>query len=104
MEEVSPMTWQEILNGGADYIAEHGHAKGIFVTYDGCACAIGAMRMTAFGSADIPYSGGYDTLDEYRDAIRNLGSGIMNSIPQWNDAPERTAQEVIDTMRRVACG
>lgn len=94
------MTWQEILNGAADYIAEHGHAKGAYLTDDGCACAIGAMRMAAFGRPGIP-----DGVDfkPYGVARMQLETEILY-LTQWNDAPERTAQEVIDTMRRVACG
>ncbi|MGW6255444.1 DUF6197 family protein [Streptomyces sp. NPDC055085] len=110
------MTPEDLLLAGADYIAEHGHHKGAFflgAMADGRsaykqaaenhgkpACAIGAINAAAWANES--------RRDEAWEA-RALLMQHLNprfpacvGVPDWNDAPERTAEDVILAMKRAA--
>lgn len=69
----------------AQLIEERGHCKGLYRDR-GRYCVLGA-----FGAA------GQGSLEASRRLWEALGD-----IPRWNDAPERTPEEVISTLRRIA--
>jgi hypothetical protein len=92
----------DILDEGADLIEVGGLAKGTLfkeneeggLSY----CAVGAMTNSlAYGRFSNARPG---TWQKVTLAMRKY-IGIW-TIPNWNNAPERTATEVIDTMRRAA--
>lgn len=61
-----------------------------------CLCALGALRKA---SADVP------ALHRYRVTLAAetaLTKTVGDSIPAWNDHPDRTLDEVLDTIRQVA--
>lgn len=79
----------------ADYIAKYGHHKRGFYGRPGChgskppACAHAALLAS---NQDWNVSAA---------ACRLLAKKVR-SITKWNDAPERTADEVVSTLRSVA--
>jgi hypothetical protein len=90
-------TISERLEDAADYIEVHGHCKGALENSDGNVCALGAIDRVA------PAVG---LFTDVRHAFRQfLGSDRLVdffSIAAWNNAPERTPQEVIDAFRGAA--
>ena len=88
------MSPDEILDRAADYIMQHGFAKGAFGLYGESSCALGALGHASWG---YDYQEAYETLREHVQDI----SG-ESSVMYWNDLPERTEQEVIDAFRTTA--
>ncbi len=108
----------ELLRKAADIIEREGHAKGELRDPQGRHCATGAVM-----AAERP--GSYDIFEERLEA---LTSDVINAVKavgryldpnppvdvneytmmhwpmvvNWNNAPERTAEEVVDTLRTVA--
>ncbi|MFF8831346.1 hypothetical protein [Streptomyces sp. NPDC015131] len=114
----------DILAEGAEYIAEHGHVKGKYFADDvlspygtPAACAMGAM-------AAANRNGNWETLEnakeklakqiklDFPDFIKGSHTlaqervGVLIDphavIAVWNDDPDRTAEEVILTMKKAA--
>lgn len=86
----------KVLLDAADYIEKYGHHKGAFRHLDHPemmprVCAIGALIMVEHHS-DARCAAG-ERLEAF------IGS---RDIPGWNDAPERTAGEVISALRGAA--
>ena len=83
--------WRKLLLDAADGIEAKGHAKGM-IDDSGAMCVVGALSFAA--------------RERWRliiEAIEPLR--IFLGVPcvvDWQDAPERTAAEVIDTMRACA--
>ncbi|MFF8831316.1 hypothetical protein [Streptomyces sp. NPDC015131] len=103
----------DYLREAAEYIAEHGHHKGSYEHWSAGAehpvtCALGALRRV---TGDRGMMGG-----RFYEAAALLGSHLereglipryegvvpLSHIPIWNDAPERTAEDVILAMKRAA--
>lgn len=85
--------WRRLLLDAADYMETHGHCKANFWDAEGQVCLAGAiLSVQKVGDVDNCYR-----------AWRALqaATGAYDMI-LWNDAPERTAAEVIQTMREVA--
>lgn len=55
-----------------------------------CWCALGAIRK----------AGGYES--DYNPAALSLGAYLFAPIADWNDAPERTQEEVVAMLRAAA--
>lgn len=94
------MRTSEVLYGAADHIERYGHHKGSGYadTSDirhSPACSIGAINLAVIDlnrdDAEIRHMA--------QDAIRDY---LGQMITDWNDAPERTAEQVIEVLRRVA--
>lgn len=80
----------------ADYIEEHGHCKNMLHTDGGQVCAIGAL--CAVADFTILFSAS----DRVRSFL-NLGHELhFNPVVTWNNAPERTKEEVISAFREAA--
>jgi hypothetical protein len=92
--------WRALLLRAADYMERHGHCKKV-LRYEGAVCLRGALwfcdgdkwvnlarelLVTEAGRAVKEYL----NLPEFHDEI------------SWNNAPERTKQEVITAMRAAA--
>ena len=73
----------------ADLIEKHGHCKYVLRDKQGRFCIWGALIFVG-----VPCFSVEKRLQKYlgRDSIT------------WNNAPERTAEEVVSTLRRVALG
>lgn len=97
---------REALRAGAEYIAENGHYKNAFFRPAGVpfeqaieeglpACALGGI---------MSYTGKMDEVwVQARKLLQiHLGCTDAYSIGDWNDADDRTAEEVILEMKRVA--
>ena len=79
----------------------------------GPVCLVGAFNVVSglpvdhgdcLGDRDRETDG---LLDKLRDAVDRVTDGGVTAhrrLINWNDAPERTADEVIDVLRRVAAG
>ena len=88
--------WREILNRAADILEQDGWCQGT-LHRDTASCAVGAMVLAARRSLNGPFQLATHQLE------RHLGrSGHVISIPDWNNAPERTQAEVIATLRACA--
>jgi hypothetical protein len=90
------VTGPEVLLAAADHIERHGLAKGVFADDDGRCCTRGAILVVTDGTGSGPAC----------DALgRSLGlkdHDLLNDIARWNDAPERTAPEVVAALRAAA--
>lgn len=109
----------ETAAAAADYIAEHGHTKGTLMDDEGRVCFLGALDavapresigdwaraaenegrvtvtvadMLGLDSPDRAYSNVLSP--ERREQYRKT-----RAVVQWNNDPERTADEVIDALR-----
>lgn len=92
---MNPEQIADVLDDAADYIEQYGHFKG-----DGHgpgdidtapACAIGAINSAlnwGIGTSVVA------------DALQ--GVVPADSLVAWNDAPERTKQQVLDAFRKAA--
>lgn len=84
----------------AEIIRERGWYQGDY--YEGYApghnygggpvCAVGALILT--------HDGGFDSDAPWPPGFFALGDEV-GKVPSWNDAPERTQEEVIDLLERV---
>lgn len=88
----------KILNGAADYIEKYGHCKGHFQDGTGACCTLGAMRLQT--EYRISWAWGEGSVAAFSKHIKN-GWGEAG-IANWNDAPERTKEEVIAALREAA--
>lgn len=97
---------REALLAGAEYISENGHYKNAFFRPAGVpfeqaieeglpACALGGI-MSYTGHMDEIWLRARQLLQEH------LGCSDAYSIGDWNDDDDRTAEEVILEMKRVA--
>lgn len=107
------MKTSELLRKAADEIRRRGWFQGAYgdVDPDGetpldeqmktCrVCAWGAVRSAANGS---PYGWEHDTATPVDRSILALTGVIpIPSVPDWNDAPGRTVEEVLDAFERAA--
>jgi hypothetical protein len=87
------------LREAAEYICEHGWVQNILSSTDGRVCAIGAIRRIG-GTGDERTYDAVDALCEYLDLP--MATGILHPVAIWNDAPERSAEDVILAMKRCA--
>lgn len=87
--------WRKALLDAAEYIRVHGHCKGQFEAPSGEACAVGAIILANHGGeaiAAIRRNRAFDAFTDY------LGGAVST----WNDAPERTEEDVIRALTECA--
>jgi hypothetical protein len=80
----------------ADILQKYGHCKGTAI-WKGAHCISGAVTQATF-SEDC-----YDN-EAHCAVMDRLQAKLPVNIIEWNDAPERTADEVISFLRSVALG
>lgn len=92
----------DLLEKAADVIFTQGHCKGQLENDKGEVCAVGALKVAAYGIA-------YNIYNEVSDGVifDNSYQALCNkldpyAITTWNDLPETTAEQVMDTMKEVA--
>jgi hypothetical protein len=85
--------WRKLLLDGADYVEKHGHCKYALVNERGQVCLLGALRKTmpSWEAEALAHA-----------ALIKCVGAFSGFLAGWNDAPERTADEVIDAMRACA--
>ncbi len=105
----------DILLGAADLLQDHGHCKGELSNDQGEHCAVGAIAkidtdrrpsevcllftdeaVAAVSAVGNHLHPGPSPVHEDRDTF------LWQRVVDWNNAPERTAEEVIETFREVA--
>lgn len=97
----------DVLERAADDIATNGLAKGYLRNQGGQHCSIGAIGC-ALGWDTYSYGNVREVaeflVDYLPDKIQeqNWRSSAWNIIVEWNNEPDRTAEEVVDTMRLAA--
>lgn len=103
------MTDKQLAAKAADLIEERGLAKNVLGDAWGRVCVHGALNLASHGSTE--YSSYTPPATRFPDpdastwrcgllVARHIG--ISEGIVAWNNAPERTAQEVIDALRSFA--
>lgn len=89
------MTTYEILRKAADVIRERGWHQGDYEGPGGGVCAEGAINVVCNGT---PNESG-ETAHKARVVLASFLNNIINS---WNDAPDRTVDEVIAALEEAA--
>lgn len=100
------VTKKQILIKAADIVRERGLHKGSLISDSGCPCTVGALGL-ANSSDDVPDFD--EPINELQFAIaKELGLSTKSDVTpslvigRWNDAPERTGDDVIALFERVA--
>ena len=88
--EVTTEEWRTMFVAAADYIRKNGHCKK--VAFDGNkACFFGALWIVS------------DAKEIYFTTLLPKGMKYFSGTPiEWNDAPERTAEEVVAKLEEIA--
>jgi hypothetical protein len=94
------------LRAAAEVLRRDGWMRGDLGTCDGPKCAVGVAYYVASDGAEVVYEfSGSDTIhraERIADAVADeIGVGRQD-LPTWNDAPERTADEVIAALEAAA--
>lgn len=107
----------DVLERAADDIATNGLAKGELLNEDGQHCSIGAIGHALGHKMDLDGFVDYSAYDSGN--LRQVASFLVHYLPEetqeqnwpsvawnviveWNNEPDRTAEEVVDTMRLAA--
>lgn len=102
----TPEETAALYEKAAAYVREHGLAKRNFELPDGRVCATGALaRAAGMGALVIVQKD--DLLDPLAKMLGWPGRGVgevsrLGQITDWNDTPERTAEEVAVMLERTA--
>lgn len=92
------MTPDQVLDRAADAIDKYGHAKKSLRNGDGALCAMGAMNWVLYGDANWIRGPAHESdLPAYMTLMAAVGP-----VVDWNNAPDRTHDEITSTMRAVA--
>lgn len=103
------MTPAEVLNGAADRIEEFGHYKGDYGDdpWNSKTCRVCLWGALYAAVAGDPFAEvGYDDVPVLRPVVGallnmlNIGHGF--ELGEWNDAPERTPEDVVGLLREAA--
>jgi hypothetical protein len=98
----------EIFEKAAEILEQRGWCQNSMENAAGALCYSGALRVAAMGSLTAkPWN---DTLNqvslrqwyEFNRAYCWAENVLNDSIPEWNDVPGRTMEEVIDHMKMMA--
>jgi hypothetical protein len=96
----------EVLRRAAEYMSERGWIQGKLQNENGV-CAMGAIHNVLCEMMSKPYSEEGARLERVAVTMMsgylNVGiSNTVNHIPSWNDAPDRTAEDVILALKHSA--
>lgn len=91
------MTAKDTLLRAAELLERDGWCRGNSIDRQGRRCAMGAIN----SASHEPGSGtAWDRFDQAADRLQTyLG---RTHVPDWNDHPERTAEQVIAALREAA--
>lgn len=109
----------QILLDAADYLVEHGWFQGGMFDWGGlealdnnpAACALGAVQQVRRegGTFPLPVDSACPARTRLAETVRRIappvnGDSEISIIAEWNDAPDRTKEEVVDALREAADG
>jgi len=86
----------DVLDSAADYIERHGWTQGVLKSAAGKVCAGGAI--VCLSSRDIKIA----ALSALASQLGDHARSPLIAVPYWNDAPDRTEQQVLDALRAAA--
>ncbi len=95
-KEVQDEAWRTMLHEAADALETNGWCQGSLGPLGGARCAYGSI--VSLLSKDARWS----DATHFRKAVTSLEKFVGGPLPAWNDAPERTKDEVVSTMRLAA--
>lgn len=99
--------WRLNLLKAADYMEVHGHCKHELWNKEGAVCLVGALYITNAMKVDVGDSaaarvGRYLKPDlEFSGGMFDHSRAVTAAVC-WNNAPERTGEEVVAAMRATA--
>lgn len=94
-----------LLLDAADYMDQHGHCK--YMTWDpeGRVCLAGALIKVGSGPGWVPGTPHWTPEDRLSDILELIRPNVGGQHPiDWNNAEERTGEEVINMLRLTAEG
>lgn len=95
--------WRQLLLDAADYMETHGHCKGNFENTLGQVCFYGALKKVCGWDTETHNVLTPDEKILFMDAVCKVKLCFPGrDMVVWNDAPERTGEDVIAVMREVA--
>ena len=93
---------QKVLLGAAQLIRERGHCKYVFEDVHGSLCARGAIAAAECKTHwELPWPPAGAALHFARTLTWHEVDGVPD-IGDWNNAPERTAAEVVAALEQAA--
>ncbi|MFE4355122.1 hypothetical protein [Kitasatospora sp. NPDC056800] len=102
--------YPNIFEKAAEIIERDGLAKGVYKDTEGCHCTLGAINAAldnGFTGVGDPNGGpniaqeGFAQWAPYVDHLNSLVPKEYGDVPEWNDEPERTKEEVAAFLRRA---
>ena len=93
------MTPRDVLLAAADHIEAHGWVQGKWGHKGEPCCAEGAIVAVLDGNGGIVFGELGPLSAAAKQMLRNA---LGKAIPAWNDAPGRTAAEVVAALREAA--
>ena len=102
------MKSSNILEDAADYIEQHGWCQQDYFNANGNVCTQGAIMAvrTRYEADNINIystSNDIDTITEaFLEALDQVSLFVGDAVSLWNDDPDRTKEEVVKTLRKVA--
>jgi hypothetical protein len=95
------MTNSAVLRKAADHMKKFGHVKGLLEDDEGRVCLLGAINFALVGEAcSMPNRS--DTLLGHVRRYLKKRFGWNEDAVEWNNAPERSGEEVIAALRGTA--
>ncbi len=89
--------WRAGMLDAADLIEKHGHCKSELEDAAGRLCWVGAIRKAlGYPNAFCP------SIKDYQTAIDRSDAFVGDNVVVWNNAPERTAADVVAALRACA--
>lgn len=90
-----------VLKRAKELLEQEGWTQRYYHDAYGARCAVGALRDSAFGVTEgKPWNDGFDLFKKSEVAVcRVIGGNVEypgDAITQYNDAPERTQEEVLN--------
>lgn len=105
-DEAKPLVtdepWRDVLRRAADLVEQRGLAKNITCAADGSLCIRGALTVAAGRTARIPFWGDGPRHDVSAAADCAMLNYLRSDVVAWNNAPERTKDEVVAALRAAA--
>jgi hypothetical protein len=97
--EIKLKPWQEVLLKAAGILERDGWIQGNYGDESRGYCTMGAMRAA---STVVPIHTWDGLPAEYVEACNKLNETLPFNISYWNDHQDRTKEEVVSTLRKVA--
>ncbi|MFF4818101.1 hypothetical protein ACFY2K_26355 [Kitasatospora sp. NPDC001309] len=101
--------YPNIFEKAADLIDANGLAKKAYKDAEGCFCTLGALNAAldnGFTGSETGEPGiAHEGMNEWLNYVGHLASVLPDGytdVPEWNDEPERTKEEVSAFLRKAA--